>query len=53
MEAAVSEQRLEESYLNRLVAAEYEVVKRRFDFLERRRCDCFLSETVVGNGSFG
>lgn len=53
MEVALSEQRLEETYLNRLVGAEYEVVRRRFDILERRRCDCFESETVIGRGSFG
>lgn len=53
MQVAVSEERLETTYLNRLVQADYEIVRRRFDILERRSCDCFLSVTVIGQGSFG
>jgi len=41
---------LEERWLEEVDSAEYEVVRRTFDILDRRTCDCFLEETVIEQG---
>jgi len=42
-----AQMRLESRFMQGIGTARYEVVLRRFDILERRTCDCFLSEEVV------
>jgi hypothetical protein len=51
LQVAENQDRLELAFLAGLSQADYEVVRRRFDILERRECDCFISETVVAEGS--
>jgi hypothetical protein len=46
-----NQQILEREYLAALEQADYELVRRRFDIVDRRSCDCFISETVIGTGS--
>jgi hypothetical protein len=54
-EAAVdaARERLESRFLAELDSATYEVVRRRFDIVERLDCSCYLEETVLGELSFG
>jgi hypothetical protein len=45
-----------ETYAGRFLQGhqvDVEIVRRRFDVLERRRCDCFLEEKVIGTYSTG
>jgi hypothetical protein len=44
---------LETAHMQTIDTARYEVVRRRFDILDRLECDCFLEETVVGELSKG
>ncbi|MEZ5139356.1 MAG: hypothetical protein R2702_10535 [Acidimicrobiales bacterium] len=44
---------LDERWLEEVDVAEYEVVRRTFDILERRSCDCFTEETVIATGEKG
>ena len=39
---------LETASMQTISTARYEVVRRRFDILDRLECDCFLEETVLG-----
>lgn len=38
---------VEDRYLANLKRADYELVSRRYDILQRYKCDCFLAETVL------
>jgi len=43
-----SQQLLEARFMPNIRTARYQVVRRTFDVLDVRKCDCFLSEEVVG-----
>lgn len=43
---------LESRFLNGLDSATYEVVRRRYDIVDRIECRCFLEETVLAERSF-
>jgi hypothetical protein len=45
--AALAKETLEDRWLEGIDSAEYEIVRRRFDIIERSRCDCFEEETVL------
>lgn len=40
-------------YLTDVDSAQVEVVERRYDVLDRRRCDCFETETVIATLEMG
>jgi hypothetical protein len=44
---------LESRFLNELDSATYEVVRRRFDIVDRVECDCFVEETTLRELTFG
>ena len=45
--------RIESRFLAELDSATYEVVRRRFDIVDRLDCRCYDEETVLGELSFG
>ena len=53
LQAAHHQALIETAHLQQLTSARYEVVRRRFDILDRHDCDCFLSETVIGELAWG
>jgi hypothetical protein len=44
---------LDERWLAEVGTAEYEVVRREFDLLERAQCDCYTDVTVLSRGAKG
>jgi hypothetical protein len=54
-EAAVADARaaLESRFLNGLDSAVYEVVRRRYDIVDRLECDCYLEETSLREFTLG
>ena len=42
---------LESRYLGHFDALSYELVRRRYDVLDRVTCDCFTDEVVIGEFS--
>jgi len=53
MRAAFARQVLETRFMPEITEGRYEVVRRRFDILERLECSCFITETVIGEQSIG
>lgn len=50
--AALAKETLEDRWLEGIDSAEYEIVRRRFDIIERTTCDCFQEETVLREVTF-
>ncbi len=48
LRAESSRELFEGRYLQSAQSVRYQVVKRRYDIIERVECDCFLSEEVIG-----
>lgn len=44
---------LEARFMDRLTSAEYEIVRIRFDVLDRIDCDCFIQETPIAQFTLG
>lgn len=53
LRSASSKELLDSQWLDSLREADYEIVRRRFDILERYRCDCYLEVTVLQQASLG
>lgn len=51
--AAESQDLLDSQWLASLTSADYEVVRREFDILERLECDCYSNVVVLSEASLG
>lgn len=53
LRAEASRELFETRFLQSATTVHYEVVKRRYDIIERVECDCFVSEEVIGEYHVG
>lgn len=53
MRAAIKRELLESRFMQDVRTAEYEIVKVRFDILERFECDCYIEEMPLARFTLG